>query len=72
MVKNLLNNMDVKCNYHEKGCLAVVKMDQLDKHMEECRYNSEEKTNKMKIEVNLNINIIRLIINYFSIDEDLC
>ena len=55
-VKNLLNNMDVKCANYEKGCQAVIKMEQLDKHLQECQHNSENESNKnVEIEVNMSV-----------------
>ena len=43
-------------NNYEKGCQAVIKMEQLDKHLQECQHNSENESNKnVEIEVNMSV-----------------
>ena len=52
LIRKLLNDLSVKCVNHEKGCSAVLRRDQLDRHLEECRHRYEE------IRVSLNNSLI--------------
>ncbi|CAG2168504.1 unnamed protein product [Oppiella nova] len=43
LVTNLLNKMQVKCEFYDKGCESVVKMCELTQHIDYCDYNERQK-----------------------------
>ena len=41
IVRNLLNHLQVRCDYNSSGCQEVVRLEDLAKHSSSCRFNPE-------------------------------
>ena len=50
-IRRQLNGLDVKCDNYMKGCPAVIKLDQLSEHIEECEHKSQTYDKIVKVEV---------------------
>ncbi|XP_028419249.1 E3 ubiquitin-protein ligase NRDP1-like [Dendronephthya gigantea] len=46
MVKNLINELKIRCVYIDRGCLEVVQLQHLDRHEETCGYTPAVCTNQ--------------------------
>jgi len=39
IVKNILSSLQIKCDFEQEGCAAVVRLENLSAHVESCAYN---------------------------------
>ena len=41
IVSNILSRLKIKCNYNDRGCMAIVTLDSIEKHESSCPYRTK-------------------------------
>ncbi|RWS02809.1 E3 ubiquitin-protein ligase NRDP1-like isoform X1 [Dinothrombium tinctorium] len=53
VLRNMLNNLDVKCEFEASGCNVIVKLEHLNAHISYCAFAPVERRNRAQSEIDM-------------------